>query len=174
MQNIIVLQPQFLIDALNKVIFDDKLHRYPEFDEALNCHFRTFLTGRVLSTELLQSIWDCAKYDNELQDFFTTLLKSSSLMCDYKFGTQKAYVVPCLFNSTRSLKTKKVYKRLTSQLSPVDESASDAYRGPFFVIDFSGDYITDISCENYNENHVRFLPFGKFERLVCLCVDFSH
>lgn len=132
LRNFVILQPQWLISAFTDVLFDDKEHEQPDFDNEFNRDFRKFTEERVLSRELLGNIWMKKGYTESVQNFFIEIMKASSLMCNYNFDDAESYLVPSLY---------------TAKMDWSCTEEDEEYSGPKFVLDFSGNYDKDIVAD---------------------------
>lgn len=155
-RRIVILRPQWLIDGLRCVFFDPSKEA-PKYDSKLARDFRRFKRDRVMSYELIHSIWEHAGHPKEVRKFLLRVMLMSSLIGEYNFDKKESYLVPALFKS-------KTMKKLSFK--------KEEYSGPFFFIDFSGKYDPKI-LSDAGETYVRYRPFGFFERLVSLCVEHS-
>eukprot|EP00924_Labyrinthula_sp_SR-Ha-C_P005938 snap_masked-scaffold_14-processed-gene-9.21-mRNA-1 protein AED:1.00 eAED:1.00 QI:0/-1/0/0/-1/1/1/0/988 len=149
--NYLVIDPQWLINGITKIIYDEIFHTQPKFNPELNVAFRVYTRTGVITDELMTDIWKHKGYSARMQSFFKEVMVLTSLMCNYKFDNVDSYLIP-RFPDIMGVKGK--------------TPPSPEYSGPYFVIDFSGDYET-------RKNIVRYLPFGMFEKLVCQFVQHS-
>eukprot|EP00924_Labyrinthula_sp_SR-Ha-C_P005960 snap_masked-scaffold_14-processed-gene-10.39-mRNA-1 protein AED:0.16 eAED:0.54 QI:0/-1/0/1/-1/1/1/0/971 len=149
--NYVVIQPQWLINGITDIIYDKEHHQKPKFDSKFNSAFRAYTRTGVISDALMSNIWSKKKYSSPVQKFFKKVMILTSLMCNYHFDSIDSYLIPT-FPDIAGVKKK--------------ENPSPEYSGPHFVIDFSGDH-------EDRGDFVRYLPFGVFERLLCLVVEHS-
>eukprot|EP00924_Labyrinthula_sp_SR-Ha-C_P005927 snap_masked-scaffold_14-processed-gene-9.0-mRNA-1 protein AED:0.45 eAED:0.53 QI:0/-1/0/1/-1/1/1/0/929 len=156
LRKFIILDPQFLIDGMTQVIYDPSFHKDPQFDDHLLDDFRHFIDSRIISKELLFSIWKKKGHKDEVCNLFLSIMKASLLVSKYEFGMKEQFLIPQLFDFADSG---------VATAEELDEE--EDFSGLFFMIDFSGDF------SDVNENCVKFLPFGLFEKLICLCIGYS-
>eukprot|EP00924_Labyrinthula_sp_SR-Ha-C_P013747 augustus_masked-scaffold_5-processed-gene-12.2-mRNA-1 protein AED:0.46 eAED:0.46 QI:0/-1/0/1/-1/1/1/0/863 len=153
LENYVILEPNWVINAITSVVWDvktyDNLHLSMENMSSFNEYS---LTG-VLPSQLLEAIWLSAGYDKEIQSFLRKLMIFSLLLCKYSFARKKSYYVPSC-----------IPRKISVKLPPQQVSQ---FRGPYFVLDFSGDFVKS-SYEKVN-----FLPAGVFEKLLCILVEHS-
>lgn len=158
LSNIIILQPQWLIEALTTVLYDPSHHKHPEYNPVLKPYFGEFVKKRTLKADLLQDMWTRKGFDPSIHGFLINLMLQTMLMCEFKWRTNQQYfLVPALYE-TFETKGKTDY---------VDVDFS----GPFFAFDFSGEY-GEADMQN-KEKTLSFLPFGFFERLTCAAIAVS-
>eukprot|EP00924_Labyrinthula_sp_SR-Ha-C_P013006 snap_masked-scaffold_12-processed-gene-6.17-mRNA-1 protein AED:0.43 eAED:0.46 QI:0/-1/0/1/-1/1/1/0/807 len=147
--NCVILNPQWLIDGISQIIYDINYHKEPDFDGEFNKDFRRYLQTGVLTSGLMENIWSKA-YTAEIQNFFKSVMTFTLLQCEYKFRNEEAYIIPTFPNIGNSVQLPEALQ----------------YSGPYFILDFFGHYES-------TDQFVRYLPFGIFERLLCLMVSHS-
>lgn len=158
--NFITLDPQWLIDGITTIVFDPKEHPAPKFSSKYGRKYRKFMETQVITGDLLRDIWKKKGYNAEEQGFFRGVMLKALLMCKYDFNKKESYLVPSLVSPSQFHSREEKKK------------ATPGYEGPFFVIDFSGDYKKEVVLDD-GEKFVRFLPYGMLERLICLCISHS-
>lgn len=161
----IILDPQWVVDGVTSVIYDAESHPDPQYSDDYLNEFEKFKECRILEEVLLDDILTHRGYDEDVQAFIKTLMIKALLMCDYKFDDEKSFLVPALF-------TKELGAICQKMPSASAKLSDPEYSGAFFVIDFSGDYRSTASKMS-RKSFVRYLPYGVFERLVCLAVTHS-
>eukprot|EP00924_Labyrinthula_sp_SR-Ha-C_P011311 snap_masked-scaffold_36-processed-gene-0.42-mRNA-1 protein AED:0.19 eAED:0.25 QI:0/-1/0/1/-1/1/1/0/961 len=149
--NFIVIDPQWLIDQLTLIIFDMKHHPRPKFSKSLSAHYRTYVSSGIISDKLMSDIWAHSGTSKDVQMFLKNVMELTLLLTVYKSTEERSYLIPS-------------FPRIKS--AAFTDGFSKEYTGPYFVIDFSGDY-------DGAKNVIRSIPFGFFERLVCALVRHS-
>eukprot|EP00924_Labyrinthula_sp_SR-Ha-C_P005203 maker-scaffold_1-augustus-gene-24.20-mRNA-1 protein AED:0.41 eAED:0.41 QI:0/0/0/1/0/0/2/0/1173 len=152
-KNFIILQPQWLTEAITQIIFDQDFHERPQFDSSLMAEYRMFCLKGVISPDLMNNVWKRCNYTSKEQKFLIRVMRTTLLLCDYRFKEQQIkFFVP-------SFKKNNLAKSITPEKL--------SYDGLPFVLDFSGQY------EKKAEYKAKFLPFGVFEKLVCILIEQS-
>lgn len=154
LSNIIVVKPQWLIEGMTLLIYDRRHHTPPAIaNNAYKADLRKFKKKGMLTHDLIWSIWGAKKAysDTRVKSFLKGVMENMLLLCLYKDEEQEdVYRVPSLIHVGAS-------------------NTEYSYEGPHFLIDFSGEYLTKKELTGL----VCYLPFGLFERLVCLCISHS-
>eukprot|EP00924_Labyrinthula_sp_SR-Ha-C_P016531 snap_masked-scaffold_6-processed-gene-6.35-mRNA-1 protein AED:0.46 eAED:0.46 QI:0/-1/0/1/-1/1/1/0/869 len=151
--NAIILEPQWLIDGITKIIYDKKVHDRPDIDAEFEDEFREYNRYGYMKEILINNIWEKAGYSDVEIKYLKTVMELTLLLCESGVrGNETTYLIPTLPDLE------------DSQNEP---ELSDEFCGPFFVIDFSG-FGTE------SNNFVKYLPFGLFERLVCLAIKQNY
>jgi len=130
LKNIVIINPQWLIDSLTKVIRDDILHRFNEGEFArvgLKEDLKRLFEYGLASRDILEYVWD-----QEQVDFLLDLMERTLLLSKWKFKEELLYLIPSLIKG----------------------NFEGSLVGIRCVFDFSQS----------------FLPFGVFQRLICLLV----
>eukprot|EP00924_Labyrinthula_sp_SR-Ha-C_P002920 augustus_masked-scaffold_13-processed-gene-10.15-mRNA-1 protein AED:1.00 eAED:1.00 QI:0/-1/0/0/-1/1/1/0/941 len=148
-QNLVIIDPQWLIEAITKLVFDSAEHPEPNFDDTLRAEYNFFIEKRILSGTLMKNIWHRAGFAQEIQTFLTKIMESSLLMSSYKFERSRDWFIP-------------LFQEPYESFNPPSR-----YSGLFFVLDFSGAY------EKPETDCVQFLPYGLFEKILCTLVKLS-
>lgn len=160
LSKVIVLNPQWLLEGITNLIFDPKEQTAPAFSAKFGRKYRKYLETQVIPAEMVRDIWTKANYSEEEQDFFLNVMQKTLLMCKYNFVSKPSYLVPSLLRPSNP----KTQLALNDGVSGFD--------GPFFVIDFSGNYKKEVVLDD-GEKYARYLPHGILEKLTCLCVSHS-
>uniref|UniRef100_A0A6S7ZPH3 non-specific serine/threonine protein kinase n=1 Tax=Aplanochytrium stocchinoi TaxID=215587 RepID=A0A6S7ZPH3_9STRA len=138
--DIVVIRPQWLINALCMIVRDEHVHKF-DMDEMENVGLlddvKSLLADGLASRDLIEYIWR----DDEV-DFLLDLMRTTMLMSDWQFNDERQYLIPSM---------------LTAPGKRVTPSESYTSQNPSCMFDFSE----------------TFLPFGFFERLICLFVAHS-
>jgi len=146
-RQLVILDPQWLVDAFTKVIRDFKLHSIDAMEDvSLRTTFAVALdqlhTRGIVSKELLYHFWSAEP--DHCKDFLLALMRNMSLLCDWVepgAGEENCYLVPSLLELDGDLST---MPGNTRRLNPK----------VFFELSFKK----------------FFLPHGLFPRLVGLVV----
>ena len=147
LQNLLILDPQWIVDNLTKIIRDFDLHRHEmlqdfNFKVEYAKDYENLKRKGVLSKRLLQVLW---KDESQVeQDFLLSLMKNMSLLSPWSAKGDKTniqYLVPSL---------------VTSLASPEDER---------IILEQVPEAVFDLNFQAF------FLPFGLFARLVALIVS---
>jgi len=146
-RQLVVLDPQWLVDAFTKVIRDFNLHRIDAMEDlSLRTTFASDLdqlqTRGIVSKHLLYHFWSAEP--DHCKDFLVALMRNMSLLCDWiesGVGEEARYLVPSLLE-------------LDGDLSTMPGNAPPFHPLVFF----------DLSFKKF------FLPHGLFPRLVALVV----
>jgi len=94
LKNIIIIKPQWLVDALSKVIRDDNLHMFNrnEFEQAgLGADLRRAFEKALASRRFLDYVWK-----NDQVEFLIDLMKHVMLLCEWNFNGYSNFLVPSL------------------------------------------------------------------------------
>jgi GTPase SAR1 family protein len=191
LREIVVLDPQWLVDAITMVIRDFKLHPY--LDKKLQSdlrhkyadEFQQLVDNAITSVGLLHRLWKGEDSESETdltrRKFLASLMEDMTLSCPWRFGEQYA--------AEGDEDDKDVMRNLpppnafliSCNLRLFREKAiEDAIRGKIekniFTIDL--DSLSEKkSSRNMNMFVVdfssSFLPIGFFDRLICLLVAHS-
>lgn len=153
----VILDPEWMVGAIGDVIFDEDAEVLPKFSAKYSRDFRKFRKDGIMSKQLLFDIWENIGFTYKHQKFLLRIMIKSSLLGEYNFDNRASFLVPRLFN-TKATESVKI--------------PFDCFEGHFFIIDFSGEFDPKVIADD-GETFVRYLPFGFFERLVCLCVEHS-
>lgn len=153
LSELVILKPQWLVDALTCVIFDAKLHSDSVYDlpGALGKEQEHFVVTGIISEKLLANRWSKKGFKAPQQEFLRELMYDMLLLCRWPYATNgcEAYLVPSVLLSIGNLASNEE-KRVDSEVM--------SYTGPRCEIDFSSSY----------------LPMGFFQRLVCLCAKYCQ
>jgi len=146
LSNYVIIQPQWLIDMICRLIRDSSLHtNYVEFENVglLADARRTFEEG-ITSRDFLEYLWD-----GEPIDFLVDIMKRTMLMSEWIDNDM--FLIPS------NLKRDGQNPRFDYQercLNSEDEWKTNTFA---FRCDFTSGY----------------LPIGVFQRLICLLVEYS-
>lgn len=110
MKNVITLNPQWLIDAISKVIRDDALHQYDEDEiqkKGLMTDLENLFRRGLASIDLLEYLW----VKDEV-DFLLDLMKQTLLISEWDFGGgEPLFLVPCMVKSASEMPFQKALSR---------------------------------------------------------------
>ena len=139
LDNIVVFNPQWLLDEISKLIRDPKAHPYKreEVDSlGLTEDWKRLEAEAICTFDYLHFLWGF-----EQVGFFVDLLQATMLLSQWNFdgSNDKLFLVPSLVKATPQ------------------EEKDKTMAWPTCIFDFSGFH----------------LPYGCFQRLVCLCVDYG-
>ena len=151
LRDVVILDTQWLVDALTCLIFDSDVHTTSIWDlrKTLRPDEKEFLDHGILSRRLREAKWEKA-YEPEIQQKLLVLMEDMLLVCKWPWHKNKgAYLVPSMLLSERSLNA-------TLERKAIEDVRK--LKGPSCEIDFAS----------------TFLPDGLFQRLVCLCATFSE
>eukprot|EP00924_Labyrinthula_sp_SR-Ha-C_P004420 snap_masked-scaffold_89-processed-gene-0.37-mRNA-1 protein AED:0.46 eAED:0.46 QI:0/0/0/0.5/1/1/2/0/870 len=143
MQNKVILNPQWLIDCFSLVIFERDTHKAPAYDSKYSREYRIYLRTGIITEDLLHNIWGKAKLSSAVRKYLKSVMKLTLLLCDYPFLPRKKQYLIPTFPAIGS--------------NPTNNLESASYTGLY----------------DDDEDSVRYLPFGLFERLLCLVIEQS-
>ena len=152
LRDIVIVDTQWLVDALTCLIFDNDIHTSSIFSlpKSLRADEEMFMNTGVLSERLRKEKWKNGAYPPDIQQKLLSLMEDMLLLCKWPWHErQGAVLVPSILLSERSLKT-------LAEKQAVEDVRK--LKGPSCEIDFGSS----------------FLPDGLFQRLVCLCATFSE
>lgn len=121
LRRLVTTNPQWLVDAMSKVIRDDKIHT-GRFDleeiavVGLKNDLRDLFVLGLASRDLLEYLWESTQVD-----YLLSLMRSLLLISDWKHGIQETYLVPSMIVKT-----------------PKEPAAAV---GPELVVDFSSFFL---------------------------------
>ena len=152
LRNMVILNPQWLVDALTCLIFDNDVHAGSvwEVRRSLRPDEKLFLTRGILSRRLRQAKWNAKKFSPHIQKKLLALMEHMLLVCKWPWHYEDgAYIVPSMLLSKKNL-----HARAEREVA----EKIQRYDGPRCEIDFSESY----------------LPDGLFQRLVCMCASYAE
>ena len=167
LDDVAVLQPQWLVTAVTRLICDFSMHDLPEHQVAMQRHQRSWvaLTKQgELNTDLLAVLW----HDHDLP----TQGRLLQLMC--KFGLavpqrkRSTYLVPALLRDSEQ-SASEVY-RSASLARPSPDVQHTAY----FVLSQRDQLPDDRPVDTAELRDVGFLPSGFFPRVLGKCIAWSQ
>lgn len=150
LKQVVTTDAQWLVDCISKVVRDPSIHKFNSEAIAqvqLQEDLKMFLKSGLVSRDLLDFLWD-----NDQVDFLVDLMRRLLLLSHWRFTTEAQdhlYLVPGMIPETSHTDINP--DRSQVKLEQVEEQRS----GAWMEFDFE------------------YLPIGVFERLVCLCVDYS-
>mmetsp|Transcript_29003 Transcript_29003/g.35816 ORF Transcript_29003/g.35816 Transcript_29003/m.35816 type:complete len:325 (-) Transcript_29003:238-1212(-) len=101
LKDIVVIKPQWLVDALGKVICDGNLHidkdqfKHVGLEEDLKATFEKGLASR----DFLEYVWK-GECELEQVDFFLDLMERTMLLSKWHFSENELYLIPSLLNDS--------------------------------------------------------------------------
>jgi len=125
LRNIIIIQPQWLIDALAKVIRDGGLHRFDATEiekRGLTDDLKMTFESGVTTRDFLEYVWG-----KEHWAFFLDLMERTMLLSEWKFKHEQVFLIPsvlhqdyqgeknglrCIFDFSRSFLPNGVFQRM--------------------------------------------------------------
>eukprot|EP00511_Aplanochytrium_stocchinoi_P000129 CAMPEP_0204823112 /NCGR_PEP_ID=MMETSP1346-20131115/1243_1 /ASSEMBLY_ACC=CAM_ASM_000771 /TAXON_ID=215587 /ORGANISM="Aplanochytrium stocchinoi, Strain GSBS06" /LENGTH=897 /DNA_ID=CAMNT_0051949647 /DNA_START=246 /DNA_END=2939 /DNA_ORIENTATION=+ len=141
LENIVTTNPAWMIEAVGKVIRDEKFHMFDMEEiqkDSLEEEVRRMFARGIVTIDLLLHLWG----KNSEYNFLMDLMRRSMLLSDWNFGSnENAYLIPSLVGKGASCDALEKIKHPNNIRAKC-------------VFDFSE----------------RFLPTGVYERLVCLLV----
>ena len=106
LRHIVILDTQWLVDAMTCLIFDNDIHTSNIYDirKSLRVDEETFLNTGVLSQRLRKSKWQKGEYSLDVQQKLLSLMEDMLLVCKWPWHErQGAFLVPSVLLSERSL-----------------------------------------------------------------------
>lgn len=158
---LVILEPQWMVNAMTKVIRDFDLHGLGDNQgwslnddalESMSSDIDSLQKRGIITKRLLNKLWENEAVEN--QAFLISLMKRMSLMCSWKgdFGmemgslTQERFLIPSLYDA--------------GVLSTFPENFGD--------LQLTWEATFEL---NFQES---FLPSGLFARLIALIVEHAH
>mmetsp|Transcript_29010 Transcript_29010/g.35825 ORF Transcript_29010/g.35825 Transcript_29010/m.35825 type:complete len:336 (-) Transcript_29010:94-1101(-) len=123
LKDIVVIKPQWLVDALGKVICDGNLHidkdqfKHVGLEEDLKATFEKGLASR----DFLEYVWK-GECELEQVDFFLDLMERTMLLSRWNFSENELYLIPSLLTDHSFVE-------------------KENFKGPRCVIDFSNSFL---------------------------------
>lgn len=152
LRDIVILNPQWLVDALTCLIYDNEVHTTSvwEVRRSLRPDEKLFRTRGVLSPRLRKAKWKAKGLSTEVQEKLLILMENMLLVCKWPWHKGKgACIIPSILLSKKNLEAR-------AELDVIE--AIQKYDGAKCKIDFSES----------------FLPEGLFQRLVCMCAVYAE
>mmetsp|Transcript_12525 Transcript_12525/g.14613 ORF Transcript_12525/g.14613 Transcript_12525/m.14613 type:complete len:946 (-) Transcript_12525:74-2911(-) len=94
LRNIVILEPQFLMEGLGKVIRDGELHHFSENEirkHGLKDDIDTLYKSGVASKDILEFVWP-----HEHMNFFIDFMQRTMLLSEWNYDHEVQYLIPSL------------------------------------------------------------------------------
>jgi len=93
LNQIVIIQPQWLIDKIGCVIKDPDIHDFPSSvqESGLTEELNTFLESGIISKDLVQHLWR-----GEQVDFLVDLMRRTLILSDWKFSKEPMFLIPSM------------------------------------------------------------------------------
>ncbi len=187
LRDLVILDPQWLVDALTMVIRDFELHSY---DDDLTSDlimdfaddYMKLKNDSIASVTLLYRLWKSEDGESDIdytrRKFLVSIMEQMTLSSPWRFGEDftalndsgedgfmptlpppTQYIIPSNLRLSRGEEIEKSMREKIDEevLLPVFEKITNPTTSNCFVIDFTQS----------------FLPIGFFDRLICLLVAYS-
>jgi hypothetical protein len=167
LRDVIVLDPQWLVDAATKIICDVTIHSLPEHRIAAKTMqkcWNKLLRKATLNVELLSVLWKTHSEATRVQ----------LLMLMQKFGLimpqrqQSSFLVPSL------LKDSQDSERRIYDTAAAAGAVPDAQHAAYFVFSLRAQLDVDEAVDIAQLHEFGFLPIGFFPRVLGKCVEWSQ
>jgi len=115
LRNMVIINPQWLIDKISKVIRDDEIHRFDEKEiqnVGLEADVMSMFKDGLASKDLLEYLWD-----KEHVPYMIDLMRETLLLSEWKFSDiqEKKYLIPSLLlNCDKEVSTEEMKKQSIS------------------------------------------------------------
>eukprot|EP01047_Picozoa_sp_COSAG01_P002145 COSAG01_NODE_55_length_31115_cov_105.202533_2_plen_1797_part_00 len=167
LRDVIVLDPQWLIDAATKIICDVTIHSLPEHRIAaktMQKSWNKLLRKATLNSELLSVLWKTHSEATRVQ----------LLMLMQKFGLimpqrqQSSFLVPSLLKDSQDSE-RRIYDTAVAA-----GALPDAQHAAYFVFSLRAQLDLDEAVDTAQLREFGFLPIGFFPRVLGKCVEWSQ
>lgn len=145
LRQLIIVNPQWLIDKLGQVIRDDSIHHFDMkslTEVGLAEDVEQLFKNALASRDLLEFLWD-----KQVTDFLIDLMRRTMLLSDWTFDNENDvhYMIPSLLKKSKNLPKRGVILKY-------DFSASFLPRGCFErLVCLCVDYAVAVKCEQAPE-----------------------
>eukprot|EP01047_Picozoa_sp_COSAG01_P047861 COSAG01_NODE_4611_length_4879_cov_9.632845_3_plen_851_part_01 len=171
LDDIIVLDPQWLVTAATRIICEFSIHFLPEHEAAMKTMSKSWnaLKKRAeLNIELLTPLWP--EHDDDAKRQLLQLMAKFGLITPQR--QRSVFLVPSLLRDANS-------DALYAQAAAARAPARDCQHTAYFVFclrDHDGAALIadDSLCDMQQLNELGFLPNGLFPRVVGKCVAWSQ
>eukprot|EP00924_Labyrinthula_sp_SR-Ha-C_P010865 snap_masked-scaffold_47-processed-gene-0.10-mRNA-1 protein AED:0.40 eAED:0.42 QI:0/-1/0/1/-1/1/1/0/1107 len=194
LSQLVVLNPQWLIDGLCCVIRDKDLHFTEEFlaeveKAGLTKEWTAMYNTGIASEDLLFFLWREETFKQHTA-FFLDMMKRMILLSDYNFEAEdeRKYLVPSLLVSKYEddkkevcledyIRKRKPHKNRTKRKAPEELPGKNVIKSIIVkdkrIREGKEIHYCVLTFSNATQAKTPFLPTGLFQRLVCFCVSYS-
>ena len=102
LRSIVTVQPQWLVDAISKVIRDGRIHHFEQAEISkarLGKDVKKMFDNALVSQDLLEFLWK----ENGQSVFLLDLMRRSMLLSEWGFEGEELYLCPALLKSSSSV-----------------------------------------------------------------------